>query len=60
MLSNGHASMLLWSILHLTGTRAVKPVERLGTLPSRSTISAASVSLTAGLQDTPNTVGCPG
>jgi transketolase len=24
VLSNGHASMLLWSLLHLTGTRAVK------------------------------------
>src|SRR5208282_1987723 len=23
VLSNGHASMLLWSLLHLTGTRAV-------------------------------------
>src|SRR4029453_3641865 len=23
VLSNGHASMLLWSVLHLTGTRAV-------------------------------------
>jgi transketolase len=32
VLSNGHASMLLWSILHLTGTRAVNPAyERLGT-----------------------------
>ena len=31
VLSNGHASMLLWSILHLTGTRAVNPAyERLG------------------------------
>src|SRR6185503_5389936 len=31
VLSNGHASMLLWSILHLTGTRAVNPeYERLG------------------------------
>jgi transketolase len=25
VLSNGHASMLLWSVLHLTGTRAVNP-----------------------------------
>ena len=25
VLSNGHASMLLWSILHLTGVRAVNP-----------------------------------
>src|SRR3979409_2730852 len=24
VLSNGHASMLLWSVLHLTGTQAVK------------------------------------
>ena len=31
VLSNGHASMLLWSVLHLTGTRAVNPHnERLG------------------------------
>ncbi len=25
LLSNGHASMLLWSVLHLSGTRAVNP-----------------------------------
>jgi transketolase len=32
VLSNGHASMLLWSVLHLTGTRAVDAeYERLGT-----------------------------
>jgi transketolase len=32
VLSNGHASMLLWSALHLTGTRAVNAeYERLGT-----------------------------
>jgi transketolase len=31
LLSNGHASMLLWSLLHLTGTRAVNAdYERLG------------------------------
>jgi transketolase len=31
VLSNGHASMLLWSVLHLTGTRAVNgKYERLG------------------------------
>src|ERR1700716_971984 len=31
ILSNGHASMLLWSVLHLTGTRAVDAAyERLG------------------------------
>ena len=31
VLSNGHASMLLWSVLHLTGTRAVNTeYERLG------------------------------
>jgi transketolase len=31
VLSNGHASMLLWSVLHLSGTRAVNPdYERLG------------------------------
>src|SRR5882724_967350 len=36
VLSNGHASMLLWSVLHLTGTRAVNAdYERLG-LPSVS------------------------
>ncbi len=33
VLSNGHASMLLWSVLHLTGTRAVNAdYERLGGL----------------------------
>jgi transketolase len=33
VLSNGHASMLLWSLLHLTGTRAVNAdYERLGEL----------------------------
>jgi transketolase len=32
VLSNGHASMLMWSVLHLTGTRAVNAdYERLGT-----------------------------
>jgi transketolase len=32
VLSNGHASMLLWSVLYLTGTRAVNAeYERLGT-----------------------------
>ena len=31
VLSNGHASMLIWSVLHLTGTRAVNAdYERLG------------------------------
>src|SRR5438046_10526942 len=36
VLSNRHASMLLWSVLHLTGTRAVNTdYERLG-LPSVS------------------------
>src|SRR5256884_2789063 len=31
VLSNGHASMLLWAVLHLTGTRAVNAdYERLG------------------------------
>ena len=31
VLSNGHASMLLWSVLHLSGTRAVNAdYERLG------------------------------
>ena len=33
VLSNGHASMLLWSVLHLTGTRAVNAdYEKLGEL----------------------------
>src|SRR5262245_49187517 len=33
VLSNGHASMLLWSVLHLSGTRAVNAeYERLGQL----------------------------
>src|SRR4029450_14035116 len=34
VLSNGHASMLQWSMLHLTGTRAVNAdYERLGEPP---------------------------
>jgi hypothetical protein len=34
VLSNGHASMLLWSVLHLTGTKAANAdYERLGLTP---------------------------
>ncbi|HET9685863.1 MAG TPA: transketolase [Pseudolabrys sp.] len=40
VLSNGHASMLLWSVLHLTGTRAVNAeYERLG----RSAVSLEDI-----------------
>ena len=42
VLSNGHASMLLWSVLHLTGTRAVNAAyERLGQ-PAVSAVEQAS------------------
>ena len=48
VLSNGHASMLLWSVLHLTGTQAVNAdYERLGQPRCRSTTSAAFASSTA-------------
>ena len=48
VLSNGHASMLLWSVLYLTGTRAVNAeYERLGSRRSRSTTSAISASSAA-------------
>src|SRR5437870_8473986 len=36
VLSNGHASMLLWSVLHLTGVKAVNAeYERLGELSGK-------------------------
>jgi len=42
VLSNGHTSMLLWSVLHLTGTRAVNATyERLGQ-PAVSAVEQAS------------------
>jgi transketolase len=42
VLSNGHASMLLWSVLHRTGTRAVNAAyERLGR-PAVSAVEQAS------------------
>jgi hypothetical protein len=56
ILSNGHASMLLWSVLYLTGTRAVNAeYERLGR--SRSTIFAASASSAARRRGTRNITG---
>jgi transketolase len=59
VLSNGHASMLLWSVLHLTGTKAVNAeYERLGQPRSPSTTSAASASSTARRRATPSTTGC--
>jgi hypothetical protein len=55
VLSNGHASMLLWSVLHLTGTRAVNAdYERLG---FRSTTFATSASSTAKPRVTPSITG---
>src|SRR5208282_1279415 len=41
VLLNGHASMLLWSILHLTGVQAVTPIMRqLGIAPKPSSAFA--------------------
>jgi transketolase len=52
VLSNGHASMLLWSVLHLVDVQVVNvDYERLGQ-PSVTTF-AASGSSTAKLRDIP-------
>ena len=56
VLSNGHASMLLWSVLHLTGTRAVNAeYERLGNPRSRSTTFVTSAN-SARLRVTPSII----
>ena len=61
VLSNGHASMLLWSALHLTGaSRECRLRDGWGSLRSRSTTSAASASSTARRPAIPNTTGCRG
>jgi transketolase len=59
VLSNGHASMLLWSILYLTGTRAVKAeYERLGTpAVTLDDISVGSGNSTARHPDILNIIG---
>jgi Transketolase len=61
VLSNGHASMLLWSALHLTRTKAVNAdYERLGHARCLSTISVTFVSSTAKPLDTPSIIGFRG
>ena len=59
VLSNGHASMLLWSVLHLTGAQAVNAdYETAGQARrSRSTTSAASASSAARRRAIPSTTG---
>ena len=61
LLSNGHASMLLWSVLLLTGTRAVNAeYERLGQPAVSLDDIHPSVSSAARPRVTPNTIWCPG
>jgi len=56
VLSTGHASMLLWSALHLTRTKAVNAnYERLGTRQYHSMIFGFFASSTAKLQGTRST-----
>ena len=58
VLSNGHASMLLWSALHLTGVQAVNATTKgWDKLQSRLMIFGASANSTARLPDIPNTIG---
>lgn len=53
VLSNGHASMLLYAVLHLTGVKAVDPkYERSASYRSNSTTSNGSDSSAASVQDT--------
>ena len=61
VLSMGHASMLLYSMLHLAGVKAVNPkYETLGdALGDASTTSSASASSTAGARAIPSTAGPP-
>ena len=52
VLSNGHASMLLYALLHLTGVRAVNAgYERSGSPPSRSMTSSGSARSAANVRD---------
>src|SRR4051812_13357786 len=58
VLSAGHASMLLYSMLHLTGVKAVNPkYETLGEPRCRWTTSRPSVSSTASAPATQSTAG---
>jgi len=59
VLSNGHASMLLWSVLHLTETKAVNAdYERLGQ-PSVSLDDIRRFrQIGSKRRDTPNITGC--
>src|SRR3989442_10866980 len=58
VLSNGHASMLLWSVLHLTKTRAVNAeYEILGQPSVPRTISVVFANSTAGRRAIRSTTG---
>ena len=61
VLSAGHASMLLYSLLHLTGVKAVNPKYETARRArrSRSTTSSTSASSTASAPATPSTAGPP-
>ena len=57
VLSNGHASMLLYAMLHLTGVKAVNAkYERSASPRSRSTTSSGSGSSAASAPAIPNTI----
>src|SRR6185437_5712110 len=61
VLSNGHASMLLWSMLHLTGVQAVNAEYEISDNPRSSwTIFAAFANSTAKRPATRNIIGCRG
>ena len=55
VLSDGHASMLLYSLLHLTGVKAVDQDGDSTSRPSRSTTSSSSASSTARRPAIPST-----
>ena len=58
VLSNGHASMLLWSVLHLTRTKAVNAdYERLGHAQYLLMIFGTFANSTAKPPGIPNTIG---
>ena len=57
VLSNGHASMLLYSMLHLAGVKRPMPGSAApASSRSLSTTSSASASSTANVQATPNII----
>ena len=58
VLSSGHASMLLYSLLHLAGVEAISD-SRVGSSRSRSTTSRISASSTAHAPAIPNTARPP-